>query len=325
MVSVFDKVRGQEPAISTLRRAISSGRVHHAYRFEGPDGVGRERAALALGCALLCEEQPDGCGVCRSCKRVLQFSEEEPNVPLHPDVILIGRALYPPGMIGGKSEAMGISVEQIRRLVLSRVGYAPHEGKALVVIIRGAHELTTSAANALLKTLEEPIARVHFILITNSPGRLLDTVRSRTQAVRFSPLPEPILRKILEAQNIDTTAVDIADGSASVAIALSQDDVSRERDDYIDALNAAIDAPTLAPAIALNDGKAKDRTNLREKLDAFAQHLSERTRAAVATDPQGAATLARRYEIVTQSMNHLERNAQPALVIEGMVRELRRS
>ena len=162
-------------------------------------------------------------------------------------------------------------------------------------------------------------------MITNSPGRLLDTVRSRTQAVRFSPLPEPILRKILEAQNIDTTAVDIADGSASVAIALSQDDVSRERDDYIDALNAAIDAPTLAPAIALNDGKAKDRTNLREKLDAFAQHLSERTRAAVATDPQGAATLARRYEILTQSMNHLERNAQPALVIEGMVRELRRS
>src|SRR6187402_2180290 len=186
---MFSHILGQDPAVQTLTRALDSGHVHHAYRFEGPAGVGKELAAFALAQALVCEAAgARACEQCSACQRALRISEEEPHVPTHPDVILLQRGLYRGRLTA--NEATGISIEQVRRMVLERIGYRPHEGRARVFIVRDADELTVSAANALLKTLEEPGSSTHFVLLTSRPNRLLDTIRSRTLPVRFSALSD---------------------------------------------------------------------------------------------------------------------------------------
>src|SRR6185295_16104565 len=92
---MFAEILGQEPALTTLFRALDSGRVHHAYRFEGPAGMGKRMAALALAQTLLCEQGGTrACGACSACRRALSCSEEEPRVPLHPDLVLVQRGLY---------------------------------------------------------------------------------------------------------------------------------------------------------------------------------------------------------------------------------------
>jgi len=137
----FDEVTGQATAVETLQRALASGHVHHAYRFEGQDGVGKELTAFALARALVCVRRPaEGCGECSACIRAVTLSPEEPRVPQHPDVVLIERGLYPPAVLGRTSpETTGIGVEQIRRIVTSRAMYPPHEARHLVFIFRAAH------------------------------------------------------------------------------------------------------------------------------------------------------------------------------------------
>ncbi len=321
----FDGILGQEPAVQTLTRALSSGHVHHAYRFEGPAGVGKEMAAFALAQGLVCEAgNALGCGRCAACHRAVTLSEDEPCVPLHPDVVLIGRALYPQNIVSA-SESSGISVEQIRRVVLARVGFPPHEGRALVFIVRDADELTTQAANALLKTLEEPAPRTHFVLLTSRPNRLLDTVLSRTLAVRFGPLPDDVVAGVLAARGLPTDVAPIAQGSAALALELADEERMQARGAFTDAVFKALDAPDLAGAIGVADKRSNDRDALREQLVFLAYTLAARCRDAIADAPGRAGREARRHAEVLQAMWQLERNVQPALVIESMVARLRRA
>jgi DNA polymerase-3 subunit delta' len=321
-MSAFDRVLGQPTAVETLRRALSTGRVHHAYRFEGPEGVGKELAAFALAQALLCE-RGTGCEECSACRRASTFSEEPPQVPLHPDVVLVGRGLYS-GTLRSAKESTGISVEQIRRIVLGRVGFPPHEGKALVVIVRDADELTVSAANALLKTLEEPHAGVHFVLLTSRPNRLLDTVRSRTLAVRFGPLPEPALRAILTQHGVEPDPAALAQGSASTALRWAEGDERAELDAFARALDEAATSDDLGRALELATDLPRDRHVLVSHLLGYGQLLALENRARVRDDLPGAVEATRRYQALQNAVSALERNAAPALAIEAMVAALRR-
>src|SRR5947208_15198489 len=91
----FERILGQAAATETLERALRTGKVHHAYRFEGPSGVGKEMAAFAFAQALVCTTPPPegyvhrACGKCSACSRAIKCSSEPPRVPLHPDVVLI--------------------------------------------------------------------------------------------------------------------------------------------------------------------------------------------------------------------------------------------
>lgn len=318
----FSAVQGQESAIATLERALASRRVHHAYRFEGPPGVGKELAAFALAQALVCERDT-GCGECSACRRAVTLSADDPRVPLHPDVVLLGRGLYR-GLLGGNSsEATGISVEQVRRIVLARVGFPPHEGRALVFIVRDADEITQQAANALLKTLEEPHERTHFVLLTSRPRRLLDTIRSRTLPVRFAPLADRVIAALLEARGLDPSVAPLAQGSASLALELADPDEKRERDTFSEAAFAALTAPDLAPALKLAEGQKKDRDGLKAQLAFFAQAVAADARAAVGSDPSRAESRALQHRTVLEAIAEIERNVQPALALEAMFVRLR--
>src|SRR5262249_33830314 len=143
-----------------------------------------------------------------------------------PDVVVIERGLYPPETLGrSRGETQEISVDQIRKVVLAHACYPPHESIARVFIVRRAEELSISAANALLKTLEEPHASTYFILLTSRGPDLLDTIRSRTLPIRFAPLGDSVLRRILEAGGVSAQTaeqvVELSSGSASTALELA--------------------------------------------------------------------------------------------------------
>jgi DNA polymerase-3 subunit delta' len=320
----FSSLLGQPTVVQTLERALTSGHVHHAYRFEGPDGVGKELAALRLAQALVCDKgDPFGCETCSACRRAMTFASEAPEVPMHPDVVIVERGLYPASVIGS-SEATAIGVEQIRRIVLGRVGFPPHEGKALVIIVRSAEELSVSAANALLKTLEEPPSRTHFILLTSRPSRLLDTVRSRTLAVRFRPLADDILADLLEKNGASRELAPLAQGSVSLGLQLAEEQARTEREAFISAADAALAATDLAGAMAFADHRSDDRDTLKDLLQHLAHEFASRTRAAIAEGKSGGERWAARHGLVMRTVEEVERNAQPALALEALVTRLRK-
>ncbi len=199
-------VTGQAGAVSRLQRALDQGRVPHAYLFEGPDGVGKKTTALALGQALLCPERPGlGCGQCTTCNRAEQM--------LHPDL----RLFAPAAREMKKEEA-----DEIVALASER----PHEAPARLIVIEDADRLNASAANCLLKTLEEPAAGNHLVLVSSAPTRLLSTILSRTQRVRFAPLTAPTIVRHLTsagfAMDRAEVAAAMANGSLAGALALVQ-------------------------------------------------------------------------------------------------------
>jgi DNA polymerase-3 subunit delta' len=330
----LSNVLGQTGAIGTLERALRAGKVHHAYRFEGPSGVGKEMAAFGFAQALVCETTPPeghahaACGRCSACTRAVTLSTDAPRVPLHPDVVLLERGLYSPEALRrARPELQDISVDQIRKCVLERASFPPHEGRARVIIVRRAHELSTSAANALLKTLEEPLARTYFVLLTDRGRDLLDTVRSRTQLIRFAPLATTLVKDILEKRGIATDvaemAADHAGGSVAAALQYADAAAAAERRAFIEATMAAVSGPDLAAALALSDARAREKDVLIDRLSALAGHFVKKGRAEVATHPDAALCAAEGYGAVARAIDELERNGAPALVLEAMVARLR--
>jgi DNA polymerase III delta' subunit len=192
---------GQDLARAALERAIAGGRVAHAYVFEGPPGVGKRNAALGLAMALICPVAPGaGCGACEICRRI--------EAGLHPDVPSFG-----PSGPGGQ-----IVIDDIRA-ILALTRTRPHEARARVIVVDDADAMNPSSANGLLKTLEEPLAGNHLVLCTGAPDRLLPTVRSRAQRIRFRALSPAALAAIARARGLPEAqaeiAVALADGSAA--------------------------------------------------------------------------------------------------------------
>ena len=169
MTKLFADIVGQPMAVSLLTRSLEQG-ASHAYLFQGPPGAGKSDAAVAFAAGLTCAT--GGCGECSTCRRVLQG--------LHPDVGIVA----PEGNFIRKEEITEINLHAV---------YRPYEARAKVYIFFEAESLNNEAANAFLKTLEEPPGHVHFILVSDRPERLPPTIVSRCQPVAFTSVPAPAL------------------------------------------------------------------------------------------------------------------------------------
>jgi len=214
---------GQDVVIAQLRRAIERDRVPHAYLFSGPRGAPLYDAAIALAMAVSCQRtKGDPCGECDACAKII--------AGIHPDVTTLVR----------EGAAQIVPIESVRTQVIARLGLPPHEGPVRVFIVEEATSLAPPAANALLKTLEEPPARTLFVMCTTAPEQLLPTIRSRCQRVRFAggaavtaSDPERAARITALAEELASDQPDsslparIAEGKGDCAPVLEQDERDR--------------------------------------------------------------------------------------------------
>ena len=182
---------GQERATALLRRALAQHRVAHAYAFLGPAGVGRRLTALAFAQALLCAE--GGCGRCPACRRVAAGQ--------HLDC----RVVAPTPPRDKPRGPAAIRIEDVRELQ-HWAALVPHEGPRKIFVLDDADRMTLPTAQALLKTLEEPPPRTVLVVILANPRALPPTVLSRCQQVRFRPLGEEELARVLEARGLEPAA-----------------------------------------------------------------------------------------------------------------------
>ena len=175
----FSQLLGQEPIAQTLRNAVTSGRIAHAFIFTGTRGVGKTSAARILAKAINCPDSKDGepCGRCASCKAIAVGEDI--------DVIEI-------------DGASNNGVDQIREL-RQNAGVSPTRSKFKIYIIDEVHMLTTQAFNALLKTLEEPPPHVKFIFATTDIHRVPATILSRCQRYDFKNIPTDVIAAHLAA------------------------------------------------------------------------------------------------------------------------------
>ena len=329
MTGLLASVRAQPTAVDTLRRALAADRVHHAYLFDGADGVGKERAAIGLAQALVCERrapgEADACGVCRACVRAVPRPGE--GRPLHPDVVVLERGLYDPVTIGRRSpETQDLSIDQVRTLVLARAAFPPLEGRAKVFILRRAEELSPPAANALLKTLEEPGPRTHFVLLSAVADSLLPTIRSRTQRVRFGPLPDDVVTDLLGAQGVENAAAIavLAGGSMASAVLLSDPEASARRDEFVARAMASLTARDLGPALELaEEAKKVGKEGVAAQLEALAAALGGQARTAASSGERTADVAAARHDLAVAAMQQLDANASTQLALEAMFIKMR--
>jgi DNA polymerase-3 subunit delta' len=170
------QVVGQSRAVSLLQRSLEQGSMAHAYLLVGPPHVGKMTLALNLAQAVNCQEAEPPCGSCDACQKIL--------LGKHADVQVIG--LDSSGNSNDKPR-IEIGIDQIREMQHSS-SLPPFEGRYKVFIIDGAELMSTEAANCLLKTLEEPVSGVIFILLATNDSVLPATVVSRCQRLELRPL-----------------------------------------------------------------------------------------------------------------------------------------
>ena len=241
----FDEIRGQDHVVRALRSAVRDDRVSHAYLFSGPRGTGKTSSARILAKALNCEARVDGepCGVCTSCVEIAQ-----------------GNSLN----VHELDAASNNGVDAMRDLVAHAGLGTP--GRWKVYIVDEVHMLSTAAANALLKTLEEPPGHVVFVLATTDPQKVPPTIRSRTQQLEFRLLPAETLHDLLESVN---AAADLDVGAEALEAA-----VRRGRGSARDALSA------LDQVVASGSADAA-RPELAGLLDALADADAAQTLVAL--------------------------------------------
>jgi DNA polymerase-3 subunit delta' len=224
-MSALREVRAQDGAVQALARAQKQGRIASAYLFDGPSGVGKELAAIAFATDVVAAGDP----------HIVDRIEAD----AHPDV-----RVFRPRDEGKRN----IQVEVLRSEILPLAQFAPFEATSTFFIFPEADVsfpgFQPEAANALLKTLEEPRPNVHFILTSERADSLLPTIRSRCQRIRFGRLPDSVLRSILAAENLPEETVDAAialcAGRADVALALARDGAVDELTTLVSSIDDAV-------------------------------------------------------------------------------------
>ena len=276
-MSVFDSLIDQEHVIQVLTGAIAaasdetntSQEMTHAWLFTGPPGSGRSNAAMAFAAALVCKES--GCGKCVNCTTALAGS--------HADVELI------------RTEGLSIKIDEVRELI-TRASWSPSVSNYRVVVIEDADRLTESAANALLKAVEEPGARTIWLLCAPSTTDVLPTILSRTRNLVLRTPSTTAVAALLEKENIAKPLAEFAarasQGHIGRARHLAKSEVARTRreailkisliiNDIASAFKAAQVLVDAAKQEAEEESEMRDEIELKNLKEAWGQQGSKLT------------------------------------------------
>jgi DNA polymerase-3 subunit delta' len=310
MLLRLDAVIGHRAATGLLARLIAHDRLPHAILIEGLPGSGRRTIARAVAAGLLCREPQRGnaCTRCSSCQLLAAGS--------HPDLVELSSAA-----LGGEST----SVEAVREAIVAAATLSPLVGSRRGFIIPDADALLPAAANALLKTLEEPAPGTVIMLTASQAGGVLGTIRSRVQCFRLQPLTTGDIAAILSRHGVDP-------GEAQLRAALaygSPREVWQSAPDPapIDALLAVVGRPpdvaqVAAVAAFLPRSAAEAGGTLlqeqRRVLTGWCEAAMQRLRRELGGPSAQAAQAVLRIERLLQAVSDLRRNIAPIPVIEAL-------
>lgn len=299
---------GQEAAIAALRQSEESGRLHHAWLLGGPEGIGKATLAYRFARHLLAapsERLPGGDGLSvapdtRTARQVASLA--------HPNLIAVERIAPEEG----KPIPKFIGVDAIRK-ALSFFTSTAADGGRRICIVDCVDELNVAAANALLKTIEEPPPGALILLVSHAPQRVLPTIRSRCRKLNLPVLAPRELERVLA--DIDVTddaalrgrAIAMADGSVRRALTLL-DPKRLALIDELAGLLGALPTPSAARVLSLAE-KVGDRRNVDEfpiVLDTVLRWLSARLDALLPAPPARLAPLAEVCEKLTEAARAVE-------------------
>jgi DNA polymerase-3 subunit delta' len=270
MSSVFDNLIDQEAVIKTLREAIvaskdasnNSQNMTHSWLFTGPAGSGRSNAAIAFAAGLLCEK--GGCGTCINCTTTIDGS--------HADIELV------------RTEGLSIKVDEVRQLI-TRTPWSPSVGNYRVVVIEDADRLTESAANALLKVIEDPGARTVWLLCAPTLTDVIPTIRSRCRHLTLrTPSIKAVTQLLIERDGIEPKMAEFAANAAQGHIGRAKylatnDEARKTREkilnipftvkDLASAFEAANTLVELAKSQALAESEVRDEAELAKLKESY--------------------------------------------------------
>jgi DNA polymerase-3 subunit delta' len=315
----FSRIIGYERNIALLRRSLETGKLAHAYLFYGIDGSGMKETALALVEAIFCNGN-DGCGECSSCRKVAGLN--------HPDLHIV----QPDGAF--------IKIDQIRKLQ-KELSYRPFEAPKKACIIEDADNMNISAANAFLKTLEEPSGDAILILMTTHVDAVIPTILSRCQQLRFPSLPTETIAAQLREMGTDhdsaRIAAALAGGSVERAKEIVEGDWLQERKSLLEKL-AALSPEGVIQLFAAAEESAKDKEgalHLVDLLNVFwrdvlliqtgTPEIVNSDLAPLITGLSKRNSLERvieKLESIARARQSLTRNANPRLAIEVLLMAL---
>ncbi|USG65883.1 DNA polymerase III subunit delta' [Brevibacillus ruminantium] len=316
----------QQPrVVELLYHSLRNDRLAHAYLFAGPRGAGKKQVALHLAKSLFCtEKEADACGACITCRRI--------DAGNHPDVLVIS------------PDGASIKIDQIRNLQ-KEMAMRAVESFHKVYIIEHVDKMTTQAANSLLKFLEEPPAGVVALLLTENSHAMLPTILSRCQIIHFSPLsPEVIARKLGE-EGIPGGAARVVSHITSnleEARVLSQAEWFAQLRNLMIQLVQECKQHNSSVLYTIHDMLQKS-DKIKEELPLFLDLLIlwlrdilyvqvDRHAHLINSDQQDVlqgqallwtkAELLRGIDLVMETKNRIERNANPQLALERLVLQI---
>ncbi|MGM0426782.1 MAG: DNA polymerase III subunit delta' [Thermodesulfobacteriota bacterium] len=335
----FSQIIDQSSAKDFLKSVISRKRIPHGYLFTGIPGIGKTSTAKALTVALNCHDPVDfdGCGRCPVCHQIRGGN--------FPDFLSI------------KPEGQNIRIEQVRELD-RKLSFPPVTGRYRVSVIHEAVRMTGEAANAFLKTLEEPPPQNILVLTTTEPFDLLPTIVSRCQRVAFQPLPVAqmadwlVTEKRMEKKQAAILSR-ASEGSLGVALKMLESDFLKKRGEWLASLRklfTSSKAEVLDMAVTSTEGKNRwglrssdtGETGLMDMLDTWETWFRDLLLIRVGGSQQlivnrdfmdQLKSLAANFEIeglikalfaLDRALNDLRRMRNPALVMENTVLDLRR-
>ena len=324
-MSALEGVRAQDGAVQALLRASEQGRVASAYLFDGPSGVGKELTAVSFATDVVARGNP----------QIVDRIEAD----AHPDV-----RVFRPRDEGKRN----IQVDVLRNEILPLAQFAPFEARSTFFIFPEADVsfpgFQPEAANALLKTLEEPRPNVHFILTSERADSLLPTIRSRCQRIRFGRLPGTVLRDILRRESVPEEAIDpaiaLSAGRADVALALAREGMVEDLTTLVASVDDAVRDAGPGTLVEISEQLARredlelalltlqsfyrdlavSSLDMESEVLGFAAQADDLSVRAASVSPSAAAA---RVSLIHECMRSMQQNANRQVALDSLLFALR--